>query len=193
MPMIEMVMAECGMAFGELERIAVATGPGTFTGARIAVSAARALALATGAEVVTASSLELMAMNPAVVTGSADLLAIATDARRGEVYFQTFHPQSTKSLTPPEALSVADAVARLVGHNSVVAGSGASIVAENAQISGYLSRAICPDLLPEAIDMLFVSSEWPIAERVAPLYLRPPDAKPPAPSPFAGKIAGRNA
>lgn len=193
MPMIEMVMAECGMTFGELERIAVATGPGTFTGARIAVSAARGLALATGTKVVTASSLELMAMNPSVVTGSADLLAIATDARRGEVYFQTFHPRSLKPLMQPEALSAADAAKRLEGRDSVIAGSGASIVAENAQKSGYLSRAICPDLLPEAIDMLFLSSEWPIAERVAPLYLRPPDAKPPAPSPFAGKIAGRSA
>lgn len=193
MPMVEAVMSECGMAFSELERIAVATGPGTFTGARIAVSAARALALATGATVVTVSSLELMAMNPAAVAGGADVLAIATDARRGEVYFQIFHPRSLKALTPPEVLTVADAAARLASQTSVVAGSGAAAVAEMAEKMGNLSRAICPDLLPEAIDMLFLSSEWPVADNVAPLYLRPPDAKPPAPSPFAGAIAGSRA
>ena len=43
MPMIEQVMADAGLAFSELQRIAIAAGPGTFTGARIAVSAARAL------------------------------------------------------------------------------------------------------------------------------------------------------
>lgn len=193
MPMIEMVMAESGMAFSELERIAVANGPGTFTGARIAVSAARALALATGAKLVAVSSLELMAMNPAVVTGGADILGIATDARRGEVYFQTFHPRSLTPLTAPEVVSIAGAAARLSGRNAVIAGSGAAAVAESAQQQGYSARAICPDLLPDAIDMLFLSSEWPVAESVAPLYLRPPDAKPPAPSSLVGAIAGRRA
>lgn len=56
MPMIASVMADAGMRFDELERIAIATGPGTFTGARIAVSAARALSLATGASIVAVSS-----------------------------------------------------------------------------------------------------------------------------------------
>ena len=193
MPMLESAMAEAGMAFSELDRIAVATGPGTFTGARIAVSAARALALATGASVVTVSSLELMAMNPDAATGGADVLAIATDARRGEVYFQMFHPRSLAALTPPEALSVDNAAARLAGRDAVVAGSGASAVAARAQEMGQSARAICPNLLPEAIDMLFLSSEWRVTDSVSPLYLRPPDAKPPAPSPFIGALAGRQA
>lgn len=193
MPMIEQAMTDCGMAFSELERIALATGPGTFTGARIAVSAARALALATGAEVVTISSLALMAMNPTAVSGGADVLAIATDARRGEVYVQSFDPRTLKPLTSPEVLAVADAASRLAGLDAVIAGSGAAAVAESAQASGYSARAICPDLLPEAIDMLFVSSEWPVADVVLPLYLRPPDAKPPALSLIAAPIAGSHA
>ena len=193
MPMIEMVMAESGMAFSELERIVVTTGPGTFTGARIAVSAARALALATGAAVVPVSSLQLMAMNPVVATAGASRLAIATDARRGEVYFQTFHPRSLQPLSAPEVLVIGDAAASLAGYEAVIAGSGAAAVAESAAKPGHSVRAICPDLLPEAIDMLFLSSEWPVADRVAPLYLRPPDAKPPAPSPFAGTNVGRPA
>ena len=49
LPMIEMVMCEAGLEFKSLDRIAVTYGPGTFTGTRICVSAARALALATGA------------------------------------------------------------------------------------------------------------------------------------------------
>ncbi|HPG88064.1 MAG TPA: tRNA (adenosine(37)-N6)-threonylcarbamoyltransferase complex dimerization subunit type 1 TsaB [Hyphomicrobium sp.] len=193
MPMIEMAMAETGMAFSELQRIAIATGPGTFTGARIAVSAARALALATGATIVTVSSLELMAMNPVVATDGADVLAIATDARRGEVYFQSFHPRTLKPLTPPQVLPVADAASLLARQSSVIAGSGADAIASEIRNIGGNARAICQDLLPEAIDMLFVSSEWPATTRVAPLYLRPPDAKPPAPSPYASGNAGISA
>lgn len=193
MPMIEAAMTETGMAFSELQRIAVAVGPGTFTGARIAVSAARALALATGAELVATSSLQLMAMNPVVETRGADVLAVATDARRGEVYFQSFNPRSLKPHAAPQILSVDDAVQTLAGSTAVIAGSGAEAIAERAKTVGIAARAICPDLLPEAIDMLFLSSEWPAADRIAPLYLRPPDAKPPAPSPFAGTIAGSRA
>jgi tRNA threonylcarbamoyladenosine biosynthesis protein TsaB len=193
MPMIEMVMAEAGMTFNELQRIAIATGPGTFTGARIAVSAARALALATGATVVTVSSLELMAMNPFVETRGASVLAVATDARRGEVYFQGFHPRTLKTLTEPLLLTIDAAANRLAGQVSVIAGSGAAAIATSVEQAGGSARAICPDLLPEAIDMLFLSSEWPKAANVAPLYLRPPDAKPPAPSPFGATFAGAGA
>jgi tRNA threonylcarbamoyladenosine biosynthesis protein TsaB len=193
MPMIEMVMADARMRFSELERIAIATGPGTFTGARIAVAAARGLSLATGASIVVVSSLELMAMNPVVDARGAETLAIATDARRGEVYFQSFDPRSLKSLAPPALLTVEAAAASLAGKAAVIAGSGAAAVSAIVQGNGDSARAICPDLLPDAIDMLFLSSEWPAVTRASPLYLRPPDAKPPAPSPYAGAFTGSSA
>src|SRR5262249_44399584 len=61
MPMICERMAEAGLSFGELDRIAVTIGPGGFTGVRVGVAAARALALATGVPTVAASSLAVMA------------------------------------------------------------------------------------------------------------------------------------
>ena len=193
MPMIEAAMADAGMAFAELDRIAIAPGPGTFTGARIAVAAAKALALATGASVVAFTSLELMAMNPAVVAGGAATIAIATDARRGEVYFQQFDSRTLKALAPPRVLAIADAAAALGSRRVVVAGSGAAAVASAAQALGTEATAILPDLVPEAIDMLFAAAALPIATGVAPLYLRPPDAKPPAPSFFTGTFSGVSA
>ncbi len=189
MPLIESVMASVGMTFAELDRVAIASGPGTFTGARIAVAAARALSLATGATVVTVTSLELMAMNPAVVAGGAKTIAIATDARRGEVYFQQFDARTLKHLAPPSVLSYADAAAALGARSTVIAGSGAAAVADAAQATGGDVQAILADLVPEAIDMLFMSAGLPAGSNVTPLYLRPPDAKPPAPSPIAGTIA----
>ena len=71
----------------------------------------------------------------------------------------------------------------------VIAGSGAAAVADIARVHGRNVEAILPDLVPDAIDMLFAASEMPVVASVAPFYLRPPDAKPPAPSHFAGNAA----
>jgi tRNA threonylcarbamoyladenosine biosynthesis protein TsaB len=194
MPMIEQVMNDVGMAFSELNRITIANGPGTFTGARIAVSAARALSLVTGAPVVAISSLELMAMNPAVAAYGAATAAIATDARRGEVYFQAFNARTLEAHAAPAVLSIDSAALALLSTSAVVAGSGAKAVADAANAAGGTVTAILPELVPEAIDMLFASVDFPVGQRVAPLYLRAPDAKPPAPSPFSGHpIAGTTA
>lgn len=181
-PMIKDVMGAAGLSFHELNRIVLTHGPGTFTGARISVSAARALSLATGAPLVAISSLQLMAFNPRFTSDGAGTIAVATDARRGEVYFQVFDPRSIEPKCVPQLLSAREAAAQLGDGRSVVAGSGAEAVADEAQAMGFDVHATLPDLLPDAIDMLFASFSWPVdAARIAPLYLRPPDAKPPRP------------
>ena len=63
MPMIKETMLEAGMTYEMLDRIAVTVGPGTFTGTRIGVAAARALSLVCGAPIVAVSSLALMALD----------------------------------------------------------------------------------------------------------------------------------
>ena len=92
MPMIAEVMEEAGLAFADLGRIAVTVGPGTFTGVRGGVAAARGLALASGLPVVTATSLAVMAhgAREQLQGRDADLLAVAVDARRGMVYLEIF-------------------------------------------------------------------------------------------------------
>jgi len=186
MPMIEMVMAEAGLEFQSLDRIAVTFGPGTFTGTRICVSAARALALATGAEYVAISSLKLMAMSPRIPAAPTRRVAIATDARRGEVYLEVFDRHSLQSVVAPQCLAIVDAANILGSDPIVIAGSGAEELAAEANRRGRAASAILPDLLPDALDILFPACELPVTEVLRPLYLRPPDAKPPAPSPFVG-------
>lgn len=186
MPMIEMVMAEAELDFKALDRIAVPFGPGTFTGTRICVSAARALALATGARIVSVSSLRLMAMSPRIPAARTRRIAIATDARRDEVYLEVFDRHSLETLLAPQCVAVADAAHLLGTGPIVIAGSGAVALASAAQGAGIDATAILPDLLPDALDLLFPACEMPVTSVLHPLYLRPPDAKPPAPSPFAG-------
>jgi tRNA threonylcarbamoyladenosine biosynthesis protein TsaB len=186
LPMVEEVMAEVRLPFKALDRIAVTYGPGTFTGTRIAVSAARALALATSAELVAVSSLWLMAMSARIPGGSSPFVAIATDARRGEVYLEVFDRHTLRSVHGARCVEVRDGVSLLGAAPIVVAGSGAEALAEAARLEGIEATAILPDLLPDAFDMLFAAVELPVSSAVKPLYLRPPDAKPPAASPVIG-------
>lgn len=177
-PMIAEALSATGMEARHLDRIAVTLGPGTFTGTRITIAAARALSLVTNAPIVAISSLKLMAMNAAANARGADCLAIATDARRGEVYFECFEPRTLVSFVPPRALSVADAARALAGCRSVVAGSGAEAVADAGRAHGHEITAVAPFLLPDAVDMLFPAMEMAHFNTVQALYLRPPDAKP---------------
>lgn len=179
MPMIEEAMAATGMKVADLDLIAVTSGPGTFTGTRITTAAARALALHAKTPLVTVSALQLMAMNPDANATGADILAIATDARRGEVYFEIFDPHTLASLGPPLALGVEAAAARLGNRFAAVAGSGAQSVVEAAAGLGITARAVGPRLLPDAFDLLFLAMELPRQSTIQPIYLRPPDAKPP--------------
>lgn len=184
-PMIETVMAEAGLAFAALDRIAVSIGPGTFTGARISVASARALSFATGAALVAYSSLNLMAMSPLIPAARGRRLAVATDARRGEVFFQEFNRHSLEPIGPPAVIAVDEAAAVLSGDPLTIAGSGAAALAEAGAAAGLDVEAILPRLLPDAFDMLFVAGEAPASASVLPIYLRPPDAKPLATRPLA--------
>jgi tRNA threonylcarbamoyladenosine biosynthesis protein TsaB len=186
LPMVQTVMSEANLEFAALDRIAVTCGPGTFTGTRISVSAVRALALATGAEIVAISSLRLMAMSAFIPAAPTRHIAIATDARRGEVYLEVFDRHTLQSVVGSQCASVSDAIAMLGPSPIVIAGSGAEVLAEAARQSGIEATAILPGLLPDAFDMLFAAAELPTSATVRPLYLRPPDAKPPAPSPLVG-------
>ena len=178
MPMIEEALSATGMSIAGLDLIAVTGGPGTFTGTRITTATARALSLFVKTPLVPVSTLKLMAMDPEASAVGAGVLAIATDARRGEVYFEAFDSHSLASLAPAQALSVADASARLQGHAAVIAGSGAISVAAAANEMGITAKAVAPRLLPDALAMLFVSMELPRVNAVQALYLRPADAKP---------------
>jgi tRNA threonylcarbamoyladenosine biosynthesis protein TsaB len=179
MPMISEAMEEAGLRFDELQRIAVTVGPGTFTGTRIGIAAARSLALATDAETVGISSLAVMA---AVARREikADRLAVVVDARRGEVYAQAFGPGG-EATSPPQLLPVQQAA--LLGGSAriVFVGSGAAAVAADAARQGNDAQAALPGLLPDAVALAQLaaspeSSDVPLA----PFYLRPADAKPQA-------------
>ncbi|NJS40764.1 MAG: tRNA (adenosine(37)-N6)-threonylcarbamoyltransferase complex dimerization subunit type 1 TsaB, partial [Rhodobacteraceae bacterium] len=128
-PLLEEVLAEGGISWRDLKAMAVGTGPGNFTGVRIAVAAARGLALGLGIPAVGVTRLEALAHD------LARPLTVVEDARRGEVYVQAFtetdagpaslHPINAVSVNGPvtgsaagsaalaPALPIAEAIARI--------------------------------------------------------------------------------
>lgn len=105
MPMLEEVLAEGGVGWRDLAALAVCTGPGNFTGVRIAVAAARGLALGLGVPAIGVTVLEARA------AGLDWPVTVVEDARRGEVYVQLF-PGGVAHLARAEAVGDAPAVGR---------------------------------------------------------------------------------
>lgn len=180
-PMIEEVMRRAGFTFGDIDRLAVTVGPGTFTGTRIGIAAARALALATGIAIVGASSLAVMAEVAQRELGSLPqeaVLAVAVDARRGQAYVQLFGASALEPKSPPQLLAIEDA-SRIGDGPLIFVGSAAEAVAAAAASSGRGVTARLPHLLPDAAALARMAFELPASQApLVPLYLRPPDAKP---------------
>ena len=182
MPMIEAVMAESGLDFAGLDHLAVTVGPGTFTGIRIGLAAARGLGLAAGLPVLGLTTLETVAAGARAAVRAGEVIVVALDARRGEVYAQAFDG-ALRALDEAGAFPPAAAAAR--APPGVVVGSGADLVwgPLAARGSGY-RRVPALDSLPDAADLA-----WLAARRIAeggpargvpprPLYLRPRRAPP---------------
>ena len=87
MPSIEAILKECGLKPGDLNKIVVAKGPGSYTGVRIGVTIAKSLAWSLGIELTGISSLEALALNGRYFNG---LVCPLFDARRGQVYTSLF-------------------------------------------------------------------------------------------------------
>lgn len=164
-PMTREAMAQAGLPFDRLERVAATVGPGSFTGLRVGVAFAKGLASALGVPAVGVGSLEALAAD------AQGLAAAVIDARREQVYLQVF--ADGEALTAPEVLPVADARARLDGFR---AGQAAALVGSGGPL---LARPDDRLTAPEGCDaraVARIASARPPAP-IRPLYLRAPDAK----------------
>jgi tRNA threonylcarbamoyl adenosine modification protein YeaZ len=156
-PLLEDVLKEAGLGWHDLKALAVGTGPGNFTGVRIAVAAARGLALGLGIPAVGVTRLEALAFGlPRPVT-------VIEDARRGEVYVQEFNVEGAG----PARLDLAGATV-----TGAVTGSAA----------GPSALALAMPVV-EAIARMGAQRALTPQPRPAPFYLRGADAAPPSDPP----------
>src|SRR5919109_2859606 len=91
MPLIARVMNGARVEFAQLDRIAVTTGPGSFTGLRVGISAARGIALAAGKPAFGLTTLAAFAA-PHIAADESAAVTVAIDARHQHVYLQVFGP-----------------------------------------------------------------------------------------------------
>jgi tRNA threonylcarbamoyladenosine biosynthesis protein TsaB len=177
MPMIEETVQRSGLALGDIDRLAVTAGPGGFTGVRVGVAAARALALATGKPAVGVTSLEAMAHEARHLLGDASQgrrLVVAVDARAGMVYVQAFDDDAAGEAL---LLDPIDAAALIGRRQAVIVGSGAAAVAGLVADAGGLAEIALTDLQPHARAVAALAADLDPTGSVRPLYLRRPDAK----------------
>ena len=178
MPALEALLAGHGVAWGDLSALGVGIGPGNFTGTRIAVSAARGLALALGLPAVGLSAFALR-RDPDRLDAIPEEL-VTLEAPRDQLYGQRFRhgvPQGAPLVfapdAPPEDLRAPDLQ---------VTGDAARVVAERL---GAAANPAPMNDLPRRMARLtdWLLSRDPSPERPAPLYVRPADAAPPADAP----------
>ncbi len=127
MPMIARVMDAARCEFAELDRVAVTVGPGSFTGLRVGISAARGIALAAAKPAVGLSTLSALAA-PHVAARANHVIMAAIDARNEQVYFHVFAPNGT-TIVPPRLDRVRAAVRSVPVGPAVITGSGAALAA----------------------------------------------------------------
>lgn len=174
MSVIDGALANGGAIYADLHLIAVSIGPGSFTGIRVGVAAARGLSLALKVPAVGVTTLDALAQEARSAFPGRDILA-AIDARRDQFYVARYDG-SGKCLRGPAIDSLADAVAEIASPNIVLAGSAADMVADAlGRPMDIAARAATADIATYA---RLAARQDRDASPPRPLYLRDADARP---------------
>jgi len=174
-PALEFLTRSTGITLGVVERVAVDTGPGLFTGLRVGVATAKALGSALGVPVVPCSSLDLLA-HPH--RGCRRMVASVVDARRGEVFWALYEPIADGMV------AITDAVAQAPDEVSAALTETPDVLLSGDGARRYLSAGPF-ELAPAGYDhpSATVLAELALtrpglpAEKVTPTYLRGADVR----------------
>jgi len=184
MPMVESMLKNAGLTVSDCDAVAVANGPGSFTGIRIGIAAAKGLAFALDKPAVGVSTLEAMA----VPLSHLDALVIcAMDARRQQVYNALFRVRGgcRYRLSPDRAISLEDLAGELGSSSDpplpqIVAGDGARLCRDYLAARGIPCELAPPQLVQQnavgvalAAEGILRSGGGGDAQALTPSYLRP--------------------
>jgi tRNA threonylcarbamoyladenosine biosynthesis protein TsaB len=171
-PMLVELLDGAGLSFANIDRFAVTTGPGSFTGIRVALAAAHGLALGTGKPIVGITNFEALAAAAAEAGIAESRLLVAIDSRRAELFVQLFDRTGTALSAP--AMLAPEAIAAWAGPGPMaLAGDAAT------QLTGIVGGRVNDGWV--SVDPAVVArlaAGRPAGPPPAPFYLRAPDAVP---------------
>lgn len=177
LPLLDRVVSRVEGGFASLDRVVVTIGPGSFTGLRVGISAARAVGIATGVPVVGVTTLSAL-MAPLIDEARSRLIVAAIDARNDRVYAQALAPRG-RLVIPPSVLAVKEVVRALGSGHIALVGSGAPLIASEAWSVGLDARVYEARSAPDIAWVARLGAAAHPAEALAkPYYLLPPDARP---------------
>jgi tRNA threonylcarbamoyladenosine biosynthesis protein TsaB len=187
LPLAAQALTDAGTDWPGIGLIAVGTGPGTFTGLRIGIASARALACAREVPIAPVSTLRALALRSAGAETEAELLLAVLDARRSEVFTAGWRPgevglTGAEPVLAPRALAP-DALAEMLagsGERWLAVGDGA--LAYRAALERGGARVPADDsplhrVSAADICRLALTVEPRVPDDVHPDYLREPDAE----------------
>lgn len=177
MPLIKRVVERSGFGFPDLNRIAVTVGPGSFTGLRVGIAAARGLALATGKPALGLTTLSAFAA-PLIAEDDTLPVVAAVDARHGFVYLQIVGPGG-RTLVPPRLASLRDALrACITSRAPRLVGNAAALLAANWPERERAPASVHQETAPDIDWVAQLGAAAPeSAGPPRPLYLKAPDAQ----------------
>jgi tRNA threonylcarbamoyladenosine biosynthesis protein TsaB len=177
MPLLQRVMNQARMAFADIDRIAVTTGPGSFTGLRVGIAAARGLALAADKPAVGLSTLSAYAAPHMAADEKLPVVAVI-DARHAHVYLQVFTP-GARAFTAPRLAPLREAVLAAAATPSCIVGSAAQSVAAALSADDAIPTAVDARGAPDIAWVARMGAVVPEDQAPPkPQYLRAPDAQP---------------
>lgn len=185
MPIVEHLFRNTGLTMADCDAVAVAAGPGSFTGIRIGVTAAKGLAFAAEKPAVGISTLAAMARNVAFADG---LVLCAMDARRSQIYNAVFLAENghLTRLTPDRAIALEELAQELREDSrpKMVVGDGARLCYDYLSGAGLSCRLAPPHLIMQNAASVALEAEdlaaaggLVSAQDLQPVYLRPAQAQ----------------
>jgi tRNA threonylcarbamoyladenosine biosynthesis protein TsaB len=183
-PAIDFVRRQARIELSEISVVAVDLGPGLFTGLRVGIATAKAVAHALRVPMIGVNSLDLIAFP---VRFSNRLIVSAVDARRSELYFAFYRqvPGGVQRISEPELGSPDDLASEIIarGEECLLVGDGAIRYQDmfsglsKVELAGRDLAYPSARSLVELAHARALREEWVNPWELEPLYLRPPDAE----------------
>jgi tRNA threonylcarbamoyl adenosine modification protein YeaZ len=177
MPLIRRIMDQAGAAFRDLDRVVVTTGPGSFTGLRVGIAAARGIALAIDKQAVGLSTLSAYAA-PYLADDEKAPVVVAVDARHSHVYLQVF-AAGGRIVTGPRLAPLSEAVRAAAAAPARIVGSAAQLIADGLAVTDATPLRVDAAGAPDIDWVARMGAALPEGQSPPkPQYLRAPDAQP---------------